>query len=109
MAVTMGFTASLADVVVLDEFFDQIETGSSGSSSPFQTASTQNVVSSYVFVDVPGDIVYENQLGELQFINEAPAGFVPISATRIVSNGNVRGVPKSTTAGIMSWMGAPKY
>lgn len=109
MAITMGYTTSLSDQVVLDTFFDQIQTGGSGSVSPIQTDPNQNVVSSYVLIGSAGDIVYENVHGDLQYMQSVPAGLMPMAATRIMTAGTVRGTPRTTTANLMSWMADYPY
>jgi hypothetical protein len=109
MAITTGFTASLADAVLLDTYFDQIQTGGSGSSSFIQSDKNQNVVSTYVLVLTSGDIVYENQNGDPQFMQNVPTGIIPISATKILSSATVRGTSRITTADNMSWMADYKY
>lgn len=109
MAITMGFTTSLSDVVVLDQAFENRQSGGSGSASDIQSNPNQDVVSTYVFIATSGNLVYENAFGEAQYIAAAPAGLIPISATKILSSALVRGVFRSTTAMGMSWMADIKY
>lgn len=109
MAITSGFTASLSDEVVIDSYFDQIDVGGSGTASNIQSQSTDKVVSTYVLVDQPGDIVFENQFGDPQFLKEVPAGLIPMSATRILSSAIVRGISRATTASLLSWLGDYRY
>lgn len=108
MAITLGFTASLSDAIVVDTYFDSIQTGGSGSYGP-QTEPFQNLASTYVLVQSAGDIVYENVFGDLQFVANAGEGLFPLAATRIVSSGTVRGTPRTTTATCSTWFGDYKY
>jgi hypothetical protein len=108
VAITLGFTASLSDEIVLDQYFDSIQTGGQGSYG-VPSEAFQNVTSTYVLVQTAGDIVFENALGELQFVSGAGEGLFPLAATRIVSLGTVRGVVKSTTAVCSTWFADYKY
>lgn len=109
MSITSGFTTPLSDAVVTDTFFDQIQTGGNGSVSSVQTNELQNVVSTYVLVSVAGDLVYENQQGDPQFVSGTPTGLFPLSAVRILSSATVRGTPRTTTASVSSWFAGYKY
>jgi len=109
MAITNGFTTSLSDEVTVNEYFLNTQTGGSGTVSTSQTNSTQPVVSTYILVSNAGNIIYENQLGELQYVKLAPEGLFPLSATKILSSGNVRGTVRSTTAIISTWFADYKY
>ncbi len=63
-------------------------------------------ISKYILVAGAGDLVYENEASELQFIAGVGAGsLLPIIAKRIVSGGTVRGIARTTTATNMSWLG----
>jgi len=109
MSITSGFTTPLSDAVVVDTFFDQIQTGGSGSVSSIQTNPNENVVSTYLFVSVAGDLVYENQQGDPQFVSGAPEGLFALSATRVLSAATVRGTPRTTTATVSNWFAGYKY
>ena len=109
MAITSGFTSELADEVVLDTPFLNYQSGGTGTASTFQTDSNQNIISSYVIVQTAGSVVFRDVLGNLQYVPTAPLGFLPISATEIVSAGIVRGTPRTTTAVVTTWMAANKY
>ena len=66
----------------------------------------QKGLSKYILVAGAGNIVYENESNELQFIAGVSAGsLLPIVARRIVASGTVRGTPRTTTATNMSWLG----
>ena len=108
MAITLGFTTSLSDEIVVDDYFLSIQTGGLGSYGA-QGEPFQNLTSTYVLIQAAGDIVYENCLGELQFVSNAGEGLFPLAATRIVSSGTVRGVSKTTTATCSTWFGDYKY
>jgi hypothetical protein len=85
--ITSGFVAGYVDYATIDSNF------------PF--------TSSYLAASVVGDIVFENNLGQAQFIPEALviAGMLmPAGAKRILSAGTVNGTPRTTTAtGIVYW------
>ena len=109
MAITSLFTAGLSDEVVLDTPFLNYQSGGSGTASTIQTNPNQDVVCSYVIVQTSGSVVYRNSDGELQYIPTAPLGFLPISATEVVSAGTVRGTPRTTTGVVTTWMAGIKY
>lgn len=85
--ITNGFVAGYVDLAVVDTNF------------PF--------ASSYLAASVAGDIVFENTLGQAQYIPSALviAGMLmPAGARRILSSGTVNGTPRTTTAtGIVYW------
>lgn len=109
MSITSGFTAALADTVTIDQYFGQIQTGGSSTVSNVQTNPYQNIMSTYVLVSAAGDIIFENQQGDLQYMPGTPEGLFPISATKIVSAGLVRGIPRTTTATVSTWYAGYKY
>ena len=107
MAITRGFTAKYSDQITLDDEF--------GSYSPI-SGTTVPFVSSYILINTPGDLVYiDESVGssaQAQFINSAPAGFIPIAATKILSSGTVNGIPRLTlpsTVADATWMADKKY
>lgn len=76
---TKGFVPSLSDAVTLDQFF------------PY--------VAYYILVSgVAGDIVWQNDQGQLNYISNAPIGYNIVGATKILSSGTVNGTPRTTTA-----------
>lgn len=109
MAISMGFTASLSDVVTVDQYFQDIQTGGLTTENFPQTNSNQYLQSTYILVSTAGDIVYENALGEAQYIPGAGEGLYPIAAIRILSSGVVNGSNRSTTGVVSAWFGEYKY
>ena len=60
-------------------------------------------VSSYIYIATAGDLVWMNSDGQLNFIENAQAGYHPINATQIVTSGSVGGVSQATGASEISW------
>lgn len=86
-SVYYGAYAPLSDAVIIDTDFPE-------------------GLSKYILVGGTGDIVFENQAGDLQFISGVTAGTIlPIIAKKIVASGVVRTVAHTTTATKMSWLG----
>jgi len=109
MAISMGFTASLSDVVSKDQYFRELQTGGTTTENYPQTNPLQYLQSTYILVSSAGDIVYENALGEAQYIPGAGEGLYPIAATRILSSGVVNGSNRTTTGVVSAWFGDYKY
>jgi hypothetical protein len=89
--ITQGFTFSYSDLVTLD------------TNIPY--------VSSYIYIPSGsvGDVVFEAPDGTAQWVKGAPAGYSPISATRVLTSGTVNGTPRTTTASNMVYCCAPTY
>ena len=84
MAITNGFACGYADSVTLDTAFPQ--------------------VSAYILVGTGGDIVFENSVGDAQFISNAGEGYHPIAALKVLTSGTVNGTPRTTTASGMTYL-----
>jgi hypothetical protein len=97
VAISSGVTAGYADVVIPDTPF-----GLDESSKP--------LMSTYISVGSSGNIVFRNTRNELQYLPNVSSGtLIPIAATEIVVNGNVRGIPRTTTASEMGWLASARY
>jgi len=82
-----GQFSSLSDIVTIDV--------------PFPEG-----LSKYLLVGIGGHLVYENRIGNLQFILNAPIGvLLPVVAKQIVTSGFVRGIAQITTAQDITWFG----
>lgn len=81
---TYGKTYGYSDVVTLDTNFPNIST--------------------YIHVGTTaGNIVYENSVGENQYIANAGLGYHPIAARKILTSGVVNGISRTTTAVNLSY------
>lgn len=91
MAITLGFTASRTDLAVIDTSFGTYDV---------TTTTSKLLVSSYILVEVAGDIVWENELNGNgpQYISNCPTGLIPIAATKILTSGTVGGILRTTNA-----------
>jgi hypothetical protein len=92
--ITWGFPASYSDVVVNDAYFTISDTD------------TTKLIAAYIGIGSAGDIIWENNKGEAQWIPSAVAAagvLLPIGAQRILSAATIRGVPRTTTATGLVW------
>jgi hypothetical protein len=87
--ITLGFTFEYSDLVV------------PGVAFPF--------VSTYIYVQTAGDIVYQSRDGSFQWLQAAGVGYHPISAVMVVASATVNGVSRTTTATNMVYCSAPPY
>jgi hypothetical protein len=87
--ITLGFTYEYSDLAVNDVPF------------PF--------ISTYLYVQTAGDIVYESPNGSAQWLQAAGVGYHPISAIKILTSGTVNGTPRVTSAGGIVYCCAPRY
>lgn len=87
---TKGFACGYSGAVTLDSAFPN------------------NLSSTYISVQVAGDIVYVNTLGQNQWWPNAFVGYNPIGAIKILTSGVVDGVSKSTSATGLAWMASGK-
>jgi hypothetical protein len=90
--VTWGFVASYSDLATVGKLF------SIDGISP--------IYATYVYVSgASGDIVWENALGEPQYLANAQAGqMYAIGARRILSSATVNGSVRTTAATNLVWM-----
>jgi hypothetical protein len=97
VAISLGVAAGYSNVVSVDVPFGNDDQG-----NPF--------VSTYIIVGGTGDIVWRNALGELQFLQNVSSGTtLGIAAIEIVSSGTVYGVPRTTTATVLSALWSNRY
>lgn len=97
MAISLGVAAGYSNVVSVDTPF-----GTDDNGNPF--------VSTYLIVGSTGDIIWKNVRGELQFLQNVSSGTtLGVAATEIVSAATVYGVPRTTTAGIISALWSNRY
>jgi len=89
--ITLGFVPSYSDAVTID--------------SPF-TNNGLTLLAAYIYVTgSSGDIVWENNLGEAQWLPAAQSGQTYLlGASRILSSGTVNGTPRATTATGLVWL-----
>lgn len=87
---TWGRVAAYSDVAVNDTYFE---------------INGLEFVSQYLFVAGGGNIVYENALGNAQYIASVPNNtMLPIGAVRILASGTVNGSNRTTSATNITWM-----
>lgn len=89
MAVTQGFTFSYSDTIVVNV--------------PFPYLST------YIYVQGAGDLVYEAPDGTPQWIQAAQPGYHQISALRMLSSGTISDIVRTTTVTGAMYCCAPTY
>ena len=84
--ITWGFVPSYSDAIVNDTYFTQ--------------NGGQNLLAAYIYVGgASGDIVWENNKGQAQWLPGALLGQTYIlGAQRILSSGTVNGTSRATTA-----------
>lgn len=92
--VTWGFVCKYSDAVTVG--------------SPFKINGI-TFTSYYIYVSgSSGDIVWQNDLGEANYIENAQAGqFYPIGASMILSSATVNGVTRTTSATNLVWLASP--
>lgn len=95
---TLGFPPSYSDAVVNDAYFT------------ISNTDTTPVLAAYIAVTgAGGDIVWENNKGEPQWLPAAALGQTYIlGAQRILSSATVRGTSRTTTATGLVWLGVNK-
>lgn len=77
--ITLGFSAGYSDIVTIDQDF--------------------SLPSLYILISgTGGDLVWENTLGQPQYISNAGLGLYPVAAKKILSSATVNGTPRTTTA-----------
>lgn len=89
--VTLGFTFGYSDVAV--------------NGTPFPNGQ----VSTYLYVQTAGDIVYQGGDGKAQFLQGAGVGYHPVSTNLVLSSGTVNGTSRTTTASGIVWCAGGKY
>lgn len=87
--ITMGFSYSYSDLVV------------NGVAFPY--------LSTYIYVQVAGDIVYQAPDGSAQWLQGAGIGYHPIAAVKVLASGTVNGTLRTTTATGLVYCCSPRY
>ncbi len=99
MAVVNGLSPGYSDVVVLDQYFVD------------NLTNNKKLFTTYIKVGTAGNgnLVFENSLGQPQFVQGVTAGDVIINAGRILTSATVRGVSRTTGTSNMTWFASTAY